>query len=208
MDLEFKDGMCVVTKKKQEGCLVAGAGSIYPNREALFSAEGIKQLSEMYDNSDDYYNEECIINKKKYKRCLRVFNMFFLKRNSFVSRQGIDNLLKAMEHRPVEQELTEDQVDDLIDGLDDNDVKDEAEDVVEEIADEVSEQPEAPGVDEELSALVREREDAELEVLELQENLDKAADSEIADQIKPMLEDAKTRLMNAEAAERDYVNKD
>ena len=37
-----------------------------------------------------------------------------------------------MEHRPVEQELTEDQVDDLIDGLDDNDVKDEAEDVVEQ----------------------------------------------------------------------------
>ena len=202
MESQFKDGICVITKKQSVGCLSAPAGTILPGREILFSEEGINLLDQMYGDANEYFNETCVINQKKYKRCLKLFNVIFLKRNAFISQQGIDNLSKAMASKPDDETITEEQAEELISDLDDEEDV-EIEDVLEE-----EPQSEVPGVDEELNALVSAREEAEVEVAELQENLDKAADEEVSEKIKPLLKEAQEKLMAAEAAERDYVNKE
>ncbi len=194
MDFEFKDGMCVITKKKAKNCLVLPEGSVYPNREVLFSTLGVDKLSDMYDDGDEYFNETCIINHKKYKKCIKLFNMIYLKRVAFISRQGIDNLQGAMESRPVEE-------DEVIEN-DELTVK-QLEDLIEDVEPEV--QPDIPGVDVELQAIISSRESAEFNVLELQENLDKADNHEIAEKIRPMLEEAQEALRIVQEVEAEYL---
>ena len=185
--MEFKKGLCLVTKKKCDICLALPAGSIFANREALFSEEGVEELNQLFENSEEYFKEVCVINQKEYKRCAKVFNKIYLKRNAYISRKGINNLIDYMKNnKPVVQS-----------------------DVVEQI---VSEAPapappaDIPGKDEQMATLVSARESAEQKVYNCMEALDQCVVEDQKESLTILLNDAEQELEEARRLEVEYIN--
>jgi len=177
--LECKKEKCIITKKKDVDCLVITPEVIFPKIESYISEEGISTLVDMYNNAEKYHEEICIINKKSYKKCLKIFNLILPKRSIYISRQGITALENAMSQKP--------------------------ETIVEEPPPVIEVTP--PGQDLYLLDLIKKREEAELEVLDMQEYFDLSQTEEDKNSYRTLLDNANNNLILAKNAEKEYLEK-
>jgi len=194
--MDYRDGVCAMTKVESKGCVVLPAGSVFRSKEVLLSEEGIKALSDIIDGPESHFQEGVCAITGEAGECVAIWGRLAPKRSIMISKGGISSLKSAMSSRPA-------------------DYATKVVETVKAVADVVKEPPASSieSTSPEPDTLVEERESAdaanarvnrevaEMNLEEAQHALANKTDNEEEEPLASAVEAAKQRLEDAKAAE-------
>jgi len=100
--MEYRDGICALTRKESKGCVVLPAGVVFNNREVLLSDDGVKELEEILGNTEAHWQDcTCSITGED-SECVAIWGRLAPKRSIMLSKAGISALKQAISSRPKE----------------------------------------------------------------------------------------------------------
>lgn len=191
--MDYRDGVCAMTKVESKGCVVLPAGSIFSSKEVLLSEEGIKALSDIIDGPDSHFQDGVCAITGDAAECVAIWGRLAPKRSIMISKGGISTLKNAIGSRPVDYATKATET-----------VKAVAEVVKEAVVDQTSVEPDSI-VEEKESADAANarvnREVAEMNLEEARHALANKTDSDDEASLASAIESAKQRLEDAKAAE-------
>lgn len=199
--MDYRDGICALTRKQSEGCIVVPPGVVYSNREVLLSEEGVNELEKILDNPDAHWQDSvCCITAEK-SECVAIWGRLGPKRSIMLSKAGVSILKEGIKSRPSDYAKKDPEA-----------VKETA--PVPPVPPPASE-PEAPPAEEvplaevtESKALAEIRVDREVAEMNLEEAEKALADKSEGDDEEALasaVEGAKARLEEAKAAEEAKI---
>lgn len=98
--MDYRDGICALTRKQSEGCIVVPPGVVYSNREVLLSEEGVNELEKILDNPDAHWQDSvCCITAEK-SECVAIWGRLGPKRSIMLSKAGVSILKEGIKSRP------------------------------------------------------------------------------------------------------------
>jgi len=100
--MDYRDGICALTREQSEGCIVLPAGVVFNNREVLLSDAGINELGEILKNPEAHWQSgKCCITGEE-SDCVAIWGRLAPKRSVMISKEGITQLKSAISSRPAD----------------------------------------------------------------------------------------------------------
>jgi len=100
--MDYRDGVCGLTRVQSEGCVVLPKGVVFSNREVLLSEAGVDELGSILDNPEAHWQDTVCSITGEQSECVAIWGRLAPKRSIMLSQAGVDVLKSAIKSRPAD----------------------------------------------------------------------------------------------------------
>lgn len=98
--MDYRDGVCALTREQSSGCIVLPKGVVLRNREVLLSEAGVDELGTIMDNPEAHWQEAVCSITGEHSECVAIWGRLAPKRSIMLSKAGVDVLKNGIKSRP------------------------------------------------------------------------------------------------------------